>query len=65
MGRLGERGPIRVSPGAWGSGLIGDTAGDFWGSGFLEREETLQDLRRGNWSVGWARPWERVLGILD
>ncbi len=64
-GRPGESGPIRVR--VWAtclaSGLVGDGAGDVSSCGVLEREETLQDLRRGNDSVGWARPWERVLGM--
>ncbi len=55
-GRLRPSGPMRVR--AWtrcrGSDLLGDEAGDFSTCGVLEWEETLQDLRRGNDSVGCA-----------
>lgn len=53
-GRLGESGPIRVRVWVrcWGSGLVGDGAGGRSSCGVFEREETLQDLRRGKDSVG-------------
>lgn len=51
-GRLGESGPTWVTGWVWCSGFVGDGAGEFWGCGSFEREETLQDLRRGNGSVG-------------
>lgn len=53
-GRFGVRGPIRVRAGArrWGPGFVGDGAGDFSSFGVFECEGTLQDLRRGNASVG-------------
>lgn len=68
-GRLGERrtgwsvGRSGVKGGAGSLGRGSLTGSSGWG--VLEREATLQDLRRGNLSVGWAWPWERVLGILD
>lgn len=61
VGWGGESGLIRAR--VWGSGLVGDWSGGGVRWGILEREETLQDLRRGKSSMGWAWLWERVLGI--
>lgn len=64
-GCLGESGLIgaRVCVRSWGSSLVGDWTEACVASWILEREDTLQDLRRGKPSVGWAWLWERVLGI--
>lgn len=43
---------VRLWVVTWGSGLVGDWTGGGGTRGVLEREETLQDLRRGKASVG-------------
>lgn len=60
-GRLGDSGPMQVT--VWDVGLVGEGACGCSSCTVLEGEETLQDLRRGKASVGWTRPWDRVLGI--
>jgi len=58
-GLSGSRGGV-----VWAAGsLAGDGAGDAPVC-VLGREETRHDLRRGKSSVGWARPLERVLGMV-
>lgn len=52
--RLGESGLIRarVWVRSWGSSLVGDWTEACVTSWILEREDTLQDLRRGKSSMG-------------